>query len=344
MIYFDPTDTLSAELAPLALMSGHELLVCADSASVLAALHGPNSHPALVLSVVTKDNDPGISGAQGLALVREVRKLAHRQALPILLTMDQRDLALAAQALREGVTEVFLAEDQSAIREMAMRYLDLPVAPAISGHALVVEDNPLFVELISDECRTLGLTSCACASVDEALALMVAQEFQLAVIDIVLDGLQSGLALVRHIRGQNSATRDLPILVVSGFNDTARRLEALRNGADDYLEKPFASAELIWRLRRILPERTEALDGTVNDIASAEQEWQHKNLSNREMEISAAIVRGMTDKQIAEELGISFWTVRSHIGHLFTKLGVLNRRELLTRYLPKRNGNGAEAN
>ena len=344
MIYLDPTETLSSELAPIALMSGRQLLTCADSAAVVATLHSPNTHLALVLAVVTHDNGPGIRGEQGLALVREVRQLAHRQALPILMAIDQRDLALAAQAFQAGVTEVFLAEDKSAIREMVMRYLDLPVAPAVSGHALVVEDNPIFAELISEECRTLGLTPCACASVDEALALMATQEFQLTVIDIVLGGLQSGLALLRHIRGLDSATRNLPILVVSGFNDTARRLEALRNGADDYLEKPFASAELIWRLRRILPERTEALDGTVNDIASAEQEWQHKNLSNREMEISAAIVRGMTDKQIAEELGISFWTVRGHIGNLFTKLGVLNRRELLTRYLPKRNGNGAEAN
>jgi DNA-binding NarL/FixJ family response regulator len=54
-------------------------------------------------------------------------------------------------------------------------------------------------------------------------------------------------------------------------------------------------------------------------------------LTARETQISTALCTGASDKQIAGDLGISYWTVRSHIQSIFRKLGVLNRRELMVK-------------
>jgi len=130
----------------------------------------------------------------------------------------------------------------------------------------------------------------------------------------------------------------MPILVISGFDDVARRVEALRIGADDFLAKPFAEEELVWRLQRITQGRPgsepEVSRAAIPDMAF----WQQHGLSSRESEICEALIRGVNDKQIASDLDISFWTVRTHISRIFSKLGVLNRRELMARYLPSMGG------
>lgn len=57
-------------------------------------------------------------------------------------------------------------------------------------------------------------------------------------------------------------------------------------------------------------------------------------LSKRESEIFQMIIAGKSDRSIAGDLGISFWTVRGHIQHIFNKTGAINRRELMCRFIP----------
>ena len=56
-------------------------------------------------------------------------------------------------------------------------------------------------------------------------------------------------------------------------------------------------------------------------------------LSPREREICALILSGVADKEIVRALGISFWTVRSHIEQIFNKTGAVNRRDLMARFI-----------
>jgi two-component system response regulator FixJ len=130
------------------------------------------------------------------------------------------------------------------------------------------------------------------------------------------------------------------VLVISGFEDRARRIEAFRCGADDFLTKPFFSEEFVWRLRRIMQTDDEVnvapvlpANGEVTKISA--DDWQNRNLSRRELEVCERLLQGMSDKQISDDLHIAFWTVRTHVRNVFIKLGLINRRELMSRYRPR---------
>lgn len=342
MLYIDPTDSLRPLLVAAAAAAGCTLRVCPTASDALMLLDGSSPLKLVVVGVRDGDGSDGkrLDWRGGLDLIRAIRQRPLRQAVPILLALDRPDPALASAAFQEGATEIFLYDDERTIAESLERHLygsqfhDHRLC-GLSGRVLIVEDNPIFAELIDQRCRVLGLDTCLCSSVDAGVALLEQHQFDFAIIDVVLDGLQSGLALVRHIRSQPEHAR-LPVLVISGYNDTVRRLEALRAGADDYLEKPFAEAELVWRLQRMNHDQPTIQPSRplppVDSPHEAYVEWLEKGLSQRELAVCQALLRGLTDKEISAELGISFWTVRSHVGSVFTKLGLLNRRELLTRY------------
>ena len=286
----------------------------------------------------------GSGDGKGFRMIEEVRLFAHRATLPIACILETRDLAAAREAFRAGVTEVFQETDDAGLRSFVREFSGTAKAPSFNGRVLLLEDSASHMAFVSHLCGELGLSVDTATTVEEGLALFAANTYQIAVIDIVLEGIQSGLALVREIRRQTDGRGNIPVLVMSGFTDVARRIEALRCGASDFLHKPFAAEEFVWRLRRLLQEQahedlTESLDTTKSPgsgFSAGANKWRNLGLTPREAEICESLLVGSADKVIAEKLGISFWTVRTHIQRIFTKLGVLNRRELIVRYLTAR--------
>ena len=342
---------LAAETADQAMtmLASHEpvelLLLAAAGMGALRGSGGPGGD-------AFPDNDD-TAEMEGLSLIEEVRLLSHRATLPIAFILQNRDLNAARQAFRAGATEVFEVNDETGLRSF-VREIVREVArgrsvPALTGRALILEDSPSHGAFVAHLCKALGLSVDLVATVEDGRKLFSANRYQLAVVDIVLDGVQSGLALVREIRRKRGAAGRLPILVMSGFADVSRRIEALRCGASDFLHKPFAEEEFVWRLRRLLQDQAtddasdvsdeaeSAASPTATGAAAAGQgKWRRLGLTAREAQVCDALLGGGADKAIAEELGISFWTVRTHIQRVFAKLGVLNRRELMVRYLTSR--------
>jgi DNA-binding CsgD family transcriptional regulator len=83
-------------------------------------------------------------------------------------------------------------------------------------------------------------------------------------------------------------------------------------------------------LRLLEPALLRALRG-LRDSAPAFEASAELALTDREIQIAALVVRGLTDRSIAETLGISYWTVRTHLEHMFRKLEVKNRAALVAR-------------
>jgi two-component system cell cycle response regulator len=271
---------------------------------------------------------------KGLHLLQLARLQAKRATMPIAYIMQDRDIALAHEAFQTGATEVVLRSDDEPIRHFIQEAANSSQKSLQPGRVLLVEDENCQAEHLQEICHLQGLTVDRCISQEEGVERLQKTDYQIAIIDILLQGLNSGLTLVRHIRQLPPPRSLMPILVISGFDDAARRIEALRVGADDFLAKPFAEEELLWRLQKITQPRagheSEISKAAIPDLAF----WQQHGLSSRESEICMALIRGLNDKQIAQDLNISFWTVRTHITKIFTKLGVLNRRELMARHLP----------
>ena len=117
-----------------------------------------------------------------------------------------------------------------------------------------IEDDPTIRELVGEKLVRAGFEI---SSFDNAEVILQAGPkglvWDLYLVDIMLRGERDGLDLCRFIR-RNDAT--VPILVLSALSEPGDRIEGLRDGADDYLTKPFEMEELLLRVRGMLKRRS----------------------------------------------------------------------------------------
>ncbi|MFJ8314216.1 MULTISPECIES: response regulator transcription factor [unclassified Streptomyces] len=115
-------------------------------------------------------------------------------------------------------------------------------------HVLVVEDDSYIADAIGLGLRQFGFTMTHAASGQQALEACARSDPDLIVLDIMLPDID-GLALCRLLRGSGS---DVPVLFLTARDSTADTVAGLRAGGDDYMTKPFSTAELALRIRAIL--------------------------------------------------------------------------------------------
>jgi two-component system OmpR family response regulator len=113
---------------------------------------------------------------------------------------------------------------------------------------LLIEDDARLADYIRKGLQEAGHTVLATGDGREGLFLATGEEVDALVLDRMLPGLD-GLDLLRMLRAAGRAT---PVLVLSSLADVEQRVAGLREGADDYLVKPFAFAELLARLEALL--------------------------------------------------------------------------------------------
>ena len=119
-------------------------------------------------------------------------------------------------------------------------------------HILTVDDDPSITTLLQRGLRYEGFSVAAAASAEAALGLALERPPDLAILDIMLPGLD-GLALLRRLR---SADERLPVLLLTGRDAPADQVLGLEAGADDYVVKPFTMAVLLARVRALLRRRS----------------------------------------------------------------------------------------
>ncbi|WP_031553526.1 response regulator [Parvularcula oceani] len=112
---------------------------------------------------------------------------------------------------------------------------------------LVVDDEPSIAEPLSDYLEGRGFAVSCAGDAAEARAMLAAETFDLAVIDIMMPG-EDGLSLTRWVR----ATSELPVILLTARGEPMDRIIGLEMGADDYLPKPFEPRELLARIRTVL--------------------------------------------------------------------------------------------
>jgi len=116
---------------------------------------------------------------------------------------------------------------------------------------LVVEDDSGLVAALHEGLRARGFAVDRAASAERALDLLRVNPYDLVTLDLGLPGMD-GIAMLRALRAKGNA---LPVLVLTARGEVADRVGGLDAGADDYLQKPFAFAELLARIRALLRRR-----------------------------------------------------------------------------------------
>jgi DNA-binding response OmpR family regulator len=125
---------------------------------------------------------------------------------------------------------------------------------------LLVEDEPKTAAFVRAALETEGFAVQVCGRGDQALAAATASAFDGIVLDIMLPGLD-GLSLLRRLRSQGNRT---PVLLLSARGEVGERVEGLNAGADDYLPKPFVTAELVARVRALGRRGSDAKTTTLH--------------------------------------------------------------------------------
>jgi DNA-binding NarL/FixJ family response regulator len=170
----------------------------------------------------------------------------------------------------------------------------------------------------------------------EALALALEHRPDVAVLDISMPG-QSGLSVTAELRRHCPDTR---VLILSMHDNTEYVLESVRAGAHGYLLKDTAATELRGAVRAVAqgesyfsPPIASRLSAVVRgDLAvEASPAGLLAQLTGREREVLIGVTRGLTNKEIAAELGISHRTVETHRESLMRKLSLRSVAEL-TRF------------
>ena len=121
---------------------------------------------------------------------------------------------------------------------------------------LLVEDNPELVKLLVKGLAQGGFSADSVGTVGDARHVLSTMKFTAVVLDLGLPD-EDGLALLRDMRRKGDST---PVLVLTARDGVTDRVTGLREGADDYLAKPFAMEELIARLQALL-RRSDTLLG-----------------------------------------------------------------------------------
>jgi DNA-binding NarL/FixJ family response regulator len=184
-------------------------------------------------------------------------------------------------------------------------------APSQLGLILIVDDDALMRELVAAVLEEAGYITMSVECGEAALLAASRSPLSAAVVDVNLAGL-SGYEVCHELRRRHGT--GLPIILLSGERtESFDRAAGMLLGADDYVVKPFAPAELVNRVHAV--------------IERAEPQTERRVLTAREHEILGLLASGLAQGAIAEQLRISPRTVATHIERILAKLGVRSRAQ-----------------
>lgn len=177
----------------------------------------------------------------------------------------------------------------------------------------VVDDDKAVRESLAMLLDAEGLQARCYADAESFLATAPLNLPGVVVADVRMSGM-SGLDLLRHLQDRRI---DLPVVIITGHAHVAMAVQALKEGALDFFEKPFDDAAFLASVRngmnigaRSFHERSRR----------TEIEAAFASLTPREREVMALVVQGLPNKAAAVELAISVRTVEIHRAHVMDKM------------------------
>lgn len=177
----------------------------------------------------------------------------------------------------------------------------------------VVDDDASMCEALADLIASVGLSVEAFKSAPEFLERRRPDAPACLVLDVRLPGL-SGLDLQRELLHREAP---IPIIFITGHGDIPMSVRAMKEGAVEFLPKPFRDQDLLDAIQHAIEiDRVARRERTV--VAALRRRYE--SLTKREREVMNLIVSGLLNKQIAAQLGSSEVTVKMHRGQVMHKM------------------------
>lgn len=214
---------------------------------------------------------------------------------------------------------------------------------------LIVEDNKEMLNYLTENLGDRYNVYVAMNGIEALKKLDSITHLDLIISDIMMDEMD-GLEFCKTI-SLNASYRHIPFIFLTAKTTALDKLNGLKLGAIDYIEKPFLIDQLILKIEAVLAnlekqrlaivkhayssllKTNTPSPATVTELPSREYEMNCRkyNLTHREIEIIELIVKGQPYKIIGDSLNISNRTVDRHVSNIFSKLSVNNKIELINK-------------
>ena len=187
---------------------------------------------------------------------------------------------------------------------------------------LIVDDDAAVREALCDLLESIDLQVRVFGSVAELLASTLPDTASCLVLDIRLPGM-SGLDFQEELALANIRT---PIIFMTGHGDIPMSVRAMKAGAVDFLTKPFRDQDMLDAVTLAIARDRERRSDERLAVAT---KALFESLTPREREVMARVTRGLMNKEIAVDLGLSVITVKVHRGQVMRKMGVRTLADLV---------------
>jgi two-component system, OmpR family, copper resistance phosphate regulon response regulator CusR len=162
---------------------------------------------------------------------------------------------------------------------------------------LIVEDEPKMASYLRKGLMEASYSVDISVDGEDGLFLALHEDYDLIVLDVMLPGL-NGLEVLERLRAQKRT----PVLLLTARDGVEDKVAGLESGADDYLAKPFAYAELLARIRALLRRPAQAVD-TVLSIGDMELDLLRRCVRRRNMRVDLTAQEFALLKLLAERRG-----------------------------------------
>ncbi len=194
--------------------------------------------------------------------------------------------------------------------------------PELAPIVFVIDDDEAFRKSLKWLIESVDLHVETFASAQEFIKRFDPNIPGCLVLDVRMPGM-SGLELQEHLSDNGI---ELPIIVVTGYGDVPTAVRALRAGAIDFLEKPFSDQILLDQVQKAIDEDVDRQRKRREQMQFAERT---ERLTRREQQVMQMVVEGLSSKQIAEKLSVSFKTIEAHRSKVMKKMEATNVPHLI---------------
>ena len=190
-----------------------------------------------------------------------------------------------------------------------------------NGEVFVVDDDPMVLNALTVFLTREGYQVAGFSDGASFLDAARSRTPICIILDVQMPGL-TGIDLLKALKAEDYPA---PVFIVSGSGDIPTAVEAIKNGAFDFIEKPVKASTVVTRVR-------EAVDAWSRRHSNGNLPHAfpgHEQLTTRERDVLAQIAAGSSNKQAGRELGISPRTIEVHRARIMEKLGARNAADLM---------------
>jgi two-component system, LuxR family, response regulator FixJ len=195
----------------------------------------------------------------------------------------------------------------------------------------IVDDDDAIRGALRLLLKSVGLPATTLSSAQDFLATYDSQQPGCLILDVRMPGM-SGLELQQQLNLRGAI---IPVIFITGHGDIPMAVEAMQQGAFDFLQKPFRDQDLIDRIQRALA-KDQTGRAELQERSRIKQRLE--TLTAREREVLELVTSGKPNKIMAADLGVSQRTVEIHRARVMEKMGASSLAQLVRMVLDLKDG------